>query len=324
MASAKLLPAYLLVGPDEVKRDAAIDRLVSRLEASGMATFNLDDRDMTKPQEPDEIIASLCTFPMGSDFRLVILRSCDHLVKAMSDALVSYLAAPSPDTVCLIVADALARNTRLYKAVAKIDVKAVIDCSAKKRWELPAYVQGMASRHGVSISSAAAEELVARAGESTRMLDTQLKKLAAMTGSSSIELADVERYVVRTAEIKPWDFLDAVSARDVARALELYRLLPPKSEVRLLSLLLTRVRELIVAKALDERGQARELASTLGVKDWQVKNHVRWSRLFSMDELVDALRSAVETECALKGSRDSEIAFTTWFVSIAQRSSRVS
>lgn len=324
MASAKLLPAYLLVGPDEVKRDAAIDRLVSRLEASGMATFNLDDRDMTKPQEPDEIIASLCTFPMGSDFRLVILRSCDHLVKAMSEALVSYLVAPSPDTVCLIVADALARNTRLYKAVAKIDAKAVIDCSAKKRWELPAYVQGMASRHGVSISSAAAEELVARAGESTRMLDTQLKKLAAMTGSSSIELADVERYVVRTAEIKPWDFLDAVSARDVARALELYRLLPPKSEVRLLSLLLTRVRELIVAKALDERGQARELASTLGVKDWQVKNHVRWSRLFSMDELVDALRSAVETECALKGSRDSEIAFTTWFVSIAQRSSRVS
>lgn len=324
MASAKLLPAYLLVGPDEVKRDAAIDRLVSRLEASGMATFNLDDRDMTKPQEPDEIIASLCTFPMGSDFRLVILRSCDHLVKAMSDALVSYLAAPSPDTVCLIVADALARNTRLYKAVAKIDAKAVIDCSAKKRWELPAYVQGMASRHGVSISSAAAEELVARVGESTRMLDTQLKKLAAMTGSSNIELADVERYVVRTAEIKPWDFLDAVSARDVARAFELYRLLPPKSEVRLLSLLLTRVRELIVAKALDERGQARELASTLGVKDWQVKNHVRWSRLFSTDELVDALRSAVETECALKGSRDSEIAFTTWFASIAQRSSRVS
>lgn len=324
MASAKLLPAYLLVGPDEVKRDAAIDRLVSRLEASGMATFNLDDRDMTKPQEPDEIIASLCTFPMGSDFRLVILRSCDHLVKAMSEALVSYLAAPSPDTVCLIVADALARNTRLYKAVAKIDAKAVIDCSAKKRWELPAYVQGMACRHGVSISSAAAEELVARAGESTRMLDAQLKKLAAMTGSSSIELADVERYVARTAEIKPWDFLDAVSARDVARALELYRLLPPKSEVRLLSLLLTRVRELIVAKALDERGQARELASTLGVKDWQVKNHVRWSRLFSMDELVDALHSAVETECALKGSRDSEIAFTTWFVSIAQRSSRVS
>lgn len=324
MASAKLLPAYLLVGPDEVKRDAAIDRLVSRLEASGMATFNLDDRDMTKPQEPDEIIASLCTFPMGSDFRLVILRSCDHLVKAMSEALVSYLAAPSPDTVCLIVADALARNTRLYKAVAKIDAKAVIDCSAKKRWELPAYVQGMASRHGVSISSAAAEELVARAGESTRMLDTQLKKLAAMTGSFSIELADVERYVVRTAEIKPWDFLDAVSARDVGRALELYRLLPPKSEVRLLSLLLTRVRELIVAKALDERGQARELASTLGVKDWQVKNHVRWSRLFTMDELVDALRCAVDTECALKGSRDSEIAFTTWFVSIAQRSSRVS
>ena len=94
-----------------MKRDAAIDRLVSRLEASGMATFNLDDRDMTKPQEPDEIIASLCTFPMGSDFRLVILRSCDHLVKAMSDALVSYLAARRP-TPCASSLPTPSRGTR--------------------------------------------------------------------------------------------------------------------------------------------------------------------------------------------------------------------
>ncbi len=53
MASAKLLPAYLVVGPDEVKRTAAQDRLKARLEASGLAAFNLDERDMTKPQEPE-------------------------------------------------------------------------------------------------------------------------------------------------------------------------------------------------------------------------------------------------------------------------------
>lgn len=318
MASAKLLPAYLVVGPDEVKRAAAQDRLKARLEASGLAAFNLDERDMTKPQEPDEVIASLSTYPMGADFRLVILSGCEHLPKAMSEALVSYLAHPAPGTVCLIVADSLAKNTRLYKAVAKLGKQAVIDCSAKKRWELPAYVQGMAGRHGVAITPAAAEELVARSGESTRMLDTQLKKLAEVLGGGTIEVDDVERYVARTAEAKPWDFLDAVSARDAARALELYRLLPPRSEVRLFSLLLGRVRELIVAKALDARGAARELASTLGVRDWQVKNHVRWSRAFTMDELVGALRSAEDVECALKGSRDSETAFMGWVLSLTK------
>ena len=48
------------------------------------------------------------------------------------------------------------------------------------------------------------------------MLDNELKKLAAMVGSERIERTDVERLVVRTAEVKPWDFLDALSARDSA------------------------------------------------------------------------------------------------------------
>lgn len=317
MSEASLLPGYLVVGPDEVKRDTAIERLKKRLESSGMADFNFDERDMTKEQVADDVLASLNTLPMGSDFRLVLLEGCDRLPKAMSEALVSYFAHPSEGTVCLVVAGSLAKNTRLYKAMAKLGSQAVIDCSSKKRWELPKQVQGMARRHGRSISLAAAEELVARVGESTRMLDNELKKLASMVEAPQIEREDVERFVVRTAEVKPWDFLDAVSARDAARALELYGLLPPRSEVRLFSLMLSRIRELITAKALDARGQARELASTLGVQSWQVKHHVGWARRFSMDELVCALRSAEEVELALKGSRDSVVAFTVWIAGIA-------
>lgn len=316
MGEPALLPGYLIVGPDEVKRDAAVARLKKRLESSGMLDFNLDERDMTKEQSIDDIISSLNTFPMGADFRLVILDGCDRLPKAVSEELVTYFANPSSGTVCLVIAASLAKSTRLYKAVAKLGKQAVIDCASKKRWELPKQVQGMARRYGKSISLAAAEELVARAGESTRMLDNELKKLAAMVTADQIERDDIERHVVRTAEVKPWDFLDAVSARDVGRALELYRLLPPKSEVRLYALLISRIRELIVAKSLDARGQGRSLAQTLGMKDWQVKHHLTWARRFSMDELVDALRRAIGLECALKGSRDSETAFTAWIVSI--------
>ncbi len=317
MSDAALLPGYLIVGPDEVKRDIAVERLKKRLAASGMADFNFDERDMTREQVPDEVLASLNTLPMGADFRLVVLENCDRLPKAMSEALVSYFGKPSADTVCLVIAGSLAKNTRLYKAMAKLGPKAVIDCASKKRWELPKQVQGMARRYGRTISTAAAEELVARVGESTRMLDNELKKLAAMVEAPQIEREDVEQYVVRTAEVKPWDFLDAVSSRNVARALELYRLLPARSEVRLFSLMVSRVRELIVAKALDARGQSRELASTLGVQAWQVKHHVGWARRFSMDELVDALRSAEDVELALKGSRDSVVAFTQWIIRIA-------
>ena len=147
----------------------------------------------------------------------------------------------------------------------------------------------MARAHGKTIGLPAAEALVSRAGEQSRMLDNELKRLSQMVEGPEITLADVERLVMRTAEVKPWDFLNAVSARDLPRALELLALQPDRSEVRLFSLLVTRLRELITAKALDARGAGRELASTLGVQSWQVKNHLGWARRYKMSELIDAL-----------------------------------
>ena len=120
MSETGLLPAYLIVGTDGVKRDHAVSRMKARLEKSGMVEFNLDERDMTKDPDIESIIGSLNTFPMGSEFRLVILDGCSKLAKAVSESLVDYLASPSPTTVCLIIADSLAKNTRLYKAIAKI------------------------------------------------------------------------------------------------------------------------------------------------------------------------------------------------------------
>lgn len=319
MAGQGLLPGYLIVGSDELKSSRAVERMRARLGKSGMVEFNLDERDMTKDPQVDDIVASLNTFPMGAEFRLVILTNCDKLPKAMSEPLVEYFANPSPTTVCLVVATTLAKNTRLYKAIKKLGDKAIIDCAPKKTWEMPPQVVKMAAAHGKAMGLPAAEALVARSGENTRMLDNELKKLASMVTASEITLADIERHVMRTAEVKPWGFLNAVAARDLVRSLELLKLQPAKSEVRLWSLLVTRLRELIIAKSLDTRGQGSQLATTLGVQGWQVKNHLSWARRWRMDELLEALSQAIEVELALKGSRDSELALRMWVISMTSR-----
>ena len=324
MPESKLLPAYLIVGADEYKRSRAVERMKARLAASGMADFNLDERDMTKDQAIDDIVASLNTFPMGAEFRLVILDGCDRLSKAVSEPIVAYLANPSPTTVCLIVANTLAKNTRLYKAVAKIDAHAVVDCAPKKAWEMPKQVVSMARAHGKTMGLPAAEELVSRAGESSRMLDNELIRLAQMVEGPEITREDVERLVMRTAEVKPWDLLNAVAARDLERSLELLALQPDRSEVRIFSLLVGRVRELIVARALDARGAGRELAATLGCQPWQVKNHLTWARRWKTSELIDVLREAVDVELALKGARDSALALRLWIVRMCTGGPRAS
>ena len=75
---------------------------------------------------------------MGSEFRLVIIDGCSKLAKAVSEPLVEYLRkVPQPHNGLPHHRRLACQNTRLYKAIAKIDKKAVIDCSGTKRWELP-------------------------------------------------------------------------------------------------------------------------------------------------------------------------------------------
>lgn len=314
---ADLLPAYLIVGADELKRDAAVRRLRSRVPAD-MADFNLDELDGASLEEPGQLISSAQTMPFCADFRLVIVNGAGELAKPVSEAVVSYLADPNPQCVLCLVAEKLAKNTRLYKAVAKVGPHSVIDCAPLKRWELPSYVVKLAQKRGLSMDNAAAQELVERVGESTVALDNQIATLAQLVGDAGrITLADVEANVAQIAEVSPWAFADAVCERNAPRAMEMLNLMKAPSLVFLHSVLVGRLRELICAKSLDARGAASGLARELGRQSWQVKNHVRWSRAFGEEELVELLGQAAVCERALKGSQDSEAAFVRFVLAMA-------
>ena len=311
-----LLPAYLIVGADDLKRRQATTRLKGRLDQS-FSAFNLDEHVAASDLEAQDIISSLNTLPLGDAFRLVMIERADKLPKPVSEAIIVYLKDPNPACVLCLVAESLPKNTRIYKAVAKVGNKAIVDCTPKKRWELPPLVVRMARAYGVTMDQNAATELVSRVGESTTMLDTQLKVLSEYCRDAGvITVADVERHVVRTAEVKPWDFLDAVSQRDATKALTLYRLMQNPSQVALCSLLTGRLRELICAKALDARGQGSALTSELGKQAWQVKNHLGWSRRFAAGALERGLIACAQCERALKSGSDPDVTFTELVVTV--------
>lgn len=300
-----LLPAYLIVGPDELKRKQAVARLRARVDGP-FSMFNLEEIVASGDLEPVALLSSLNTLPMGGDRRVVVVEAADKLPKAVSEALIDYLASPNESCTLALVAASLAKSTRLYKAVAKVGPRSVIECTAKKGRDLPPYVQKLAASHGVSISVDAARELVARVGESTTMLDTQLATLAALLGGAgTITQEFVEANVARVAEVKPWEFLDRLSARDAHRSLALYHLLDG-SALGLLSLVCGRLRELICARSLAARGASPSLADELGKQEWQVRNHARWARAFSDGELEGLLAECARVERALKSGADEQ------------------
>lgn len=309
MAQRALLPAYLIVGEDELKSRTALARLKGRLD-EGLAVFNLDEHAASSALEAQAVLISLNTLPVGDGFRLVVIDRAERLPKAVSETLVTYLKNPNEGCVLCLVASKLAKNTRLYKAIAAVGKQAVIDCTPKRRWELAPLVQRLARTHGMRMGEAAANELVGRVGESTTMLDTQVRGLAALKeGTGEITLEDVRAHVARVAEVKPWDFLDALSQRDLPRALELYGLMDNPSEVALTSLVEGRLRELICARSLDRRDEGGSVASALGRAPWMVKHHLDWSRRFGTGDLERALVACATCERRLKGGSDQKTAF---------------
>ncbi|MBQ9020725.1 MAG: DNA polymerase III subunit delta [Eggerthellaceae bacterium] len=318
-AEQPLLAAYLITGTDELKRQRVVERLRERIEKSGDLSFNSDTFN-GETATGEAIVAACNTMPFASDVRLVQVDVVDRLKKDDQEQIISYLESPSETTVLCLIASGLAKNTRLYKAVAKMGPNAIIDCAPPKLRELPTQVRAMATSHGVVITDSAASLLVDLIGENTVALDAELQKLAlAHRGTDPINDSEVAAMVSRTAEAKPWEFVDAFSSRNVEKCLMLRTRMESTTPYALLAMCVTRIRELIAARSLGERGQINTLASYLGVPDWRVKNHARWAQAFTGEELRLALLHARDAEQAMKSGTDPETAFQDWYLSVIGR-----
>lgn len=317
---SSLLPAYLAVGEDALKRSAVIERLRARLAKMGDLSFNSDDFD-GETCEGAAVVSACNTIPFASPVRLVHVRGADKLRKADSEELVSYLGTPSDSTVLLLEADKLAKNTRLYKAVAAVGPKAVIDCALPAARDLPRQVRAMATGHGIVLSEGGAAALVDLVGDNTVHLNNELAKIAlAHPGGDPVGEREVRQMVARTSEVKPWALTDALAERNLPKCLALLSKMDSASPHALIAMATGRIRDLIGVQALRARGDVGAIARTLKVPDWKVRNMTAWARNFTAAELRCALVAARDAERAMKSGADADAVFYRWLVDTLRRS----
>ena len=319
-ADNALLPAYLVVGDDSLKKEAVMKRMRVRLEKLGDLSFNADSFEGETAS--GEAIATACrTVPFASEKRLVVVNGAEKLKKADAEEVISYLADPAESCVLMLVAEKLAKNTRLYKAVAALGKNAVIDCARPAKRDMAVHVRNMAPAHGITLTDGAAAALVDLLGEDTVRIDNELKKIALSgSGNAAVTEDDVRRIVSRETEAKPWDLTDAFAARDLPRALSVRAQMPSASPYSLLGMCVSRIRELMCAQSVFRTGGgANQLAAELKMPDWKVRSHGTWARRFTAAELRRALDSAVACEKEMKSGADADAAFDAWMVSVIKR-----
>jgi DNA polymerase-3 subunit delta len=315
-----LLPLYLFNGDDALKQETLLERLKKRVADVGDLTMNYRVFGAKDIAGPDALLDALNILPFGSPLRLVVIRDADALPKKLQDTLVAYAVRPAETTVLVLMAKKLAVNSRLYKAFLSHDRLSVIDCSPKKRSELPKLIQGMARGAGVDITVAAANLLIDRIGTSTVSLSTEVGKLAAIVkgaGVQRIEDEDVARNVVRLVEPKPWDLTNALALRDTALCLKLVGRMHGYTTVGLFAQCVMRVREILTALTLKRRGLP--VAASMGKKDWQLREVMRATELYRFDELELLLARAPGIERRMKSGADADLLLRQWIIDACTR-----
>lgn len=313
-------PVYLIYGDQDVKVEQALDALKREVGELADLDFNSETFD-GESANADVIVAACNTLPFASERRLVVVRNVDKMAKDGTDRIIDYVGDPAETTILALVAKKIAKNTRLYKAVDKIN--GILERQGPTRAEWPRETQKLFAVKGRNLSADGAELLVSYVGRDLRRILIEADKIIAYAGvRTELTRADIEAVVAQTAKASIFDFTGALANRDCATALRLLDTLlgDGESVYGLEAMSLRTIRDLISVGALVDRGEGSvgQVAAALGRPDWMIKALPRQVRAFAPGELVDILKAAAEAEGKMKTSRDSRLVFERWIVKVCR------
>jgi DNA polymerase-3 subunit delta len=307
-------PAYYLYGEDEYLKEEALRHLLDAAIDPATRDFNLDQR---RGSELDgESLASLTAMPpMMAERRVVVVRDVTALKKDARAALDAYLAKPAPDVLVIVTSPADAKPDK-----SLVSSTVAVDCTGLTGAQVPKWITSRVEKTlQTTITGGALELLIDSIGSDLGQLATELDKLVAYSGGKEIDEDAVAAIVGMNRDETPGMLLDAIAARDSARALALLPgvLRQPKTNgvllvmgltTQMLALAIGRARNVPAARAANEYFNIlRAGSSNMTMRAWGEATSA-WARAhgkWSAEDLDHALAVLLQTDVSLKQSRVS-------------------
>ena len=293
----EMKPAYLIAGSDWPKVDAAIARLRSRFPAESVEQLSPGG------EEPIDVAAACNSLGLFPGQRLVLVRNAEGLDDDAVVAIVEYLGSPTPDT-CLGLFGGAGFGPRhpLVKAVEAVGEVRLFDAPERKQaseWVVRRFAEARST-----CPPAVARRLVELVGEDVGDLALETDKLIAYCGAETPQVEDVERLVIASPDIKPWEITDAWGRGDAAAAIGLATADVERREDvgRVVAQLAGHVRKVHRAAVMVEAGAAQaDIARELGLKPFPAQKLVAQARRFEPQELGRAVVRLAALDLAVKG-----------------------
>jgi DNA polymerase-3 subunit delta len=322
------IPHWVLMsGSERAWRLWTLDALRSALSAD--ADHVQMSGDGLEPRSLRDELDTVSLFASDSP-RLVIVRDADPFVEKNRQALERLIEAHGGvggATICVLDANSVAANTRVYKLCAEhglvIDARIPTEGKSARvdQGRLSRFIVGwLAPRHALKLDGSAAAALLELVGPNLAAIDSSLAKLALYplpSGQKVVTSSQVEQIVGGWRNKTVWQVIDAVADGEAGEALrQLDHLLASGEDpLGLLPQLSWALRRLGVAtqlyQQLEDRGEKASLTQCLqraGVKSFPgelAKCERQLKRLgrHRASRLLDRLLSA---DLKLKGTHSNE------------------
>ena len=298
-------------GEDEfLLRDAAL----ALLRSHGVKAVEVDARQWQGGETSD-----LSTPSLWGDRRALLVTGCQGLPELGARELQAYVAAPSPEAVCVLTAVTRGKNApALAKAVQAAG--GLVRQVSLRRQDLPAWVLDRARDRGVRLTSQGATALIKAMGEDPASLDQSVEQLATAFGEETVGPAEVAAQFQGLGEQQVWDLCDRAFAGRLPDALVVLRslLADRRDALVILGGIAARVRDLIRVRAVPERMPPSEAARAAGLRfDWQLRRYREQAGRFTEEELRSLHARVVEADRALKGGVPGDVVLPTLVAAMA-------
>lgn len=298
----QLKNVYLLYGTEDYLKRQYRDKLKHALvEPDDTMNFSAYEG---KDINPKELIDLSETLPFFKEKRMILVEnsgffknSCDDLTEYMSQV---------PETTCFVfVEEEVDKRSKLFKAASRAG--SAVEFETPKEDMLVRWILGRIQREGKKITQSVMQLFLSKTGSDMENIDRELEKLICYTlDKTEIAAADVEAICTGQTENKIFEMIEAISAKNQKKALDLYYdlLALKEAPMRILFLIARQFQNLLLIKSMSAKGYpAVSIAKTAGMPSFAVQKNLRQAGAFKINQLKEAIEDCGQAEEDVKTGR---------------------
>lgn len=298
----QLKNVYLLYGTEDYLKRQYRDKLKHALvEPDDTMNFSAYEG---KDINPKELIDLSETLPFFKEKRMILVEnsgffknSCDDLAEYMSQV---------PESTCFVfVEEEVDKRSKLFKAASRAG--SAVEFETPKEDMLIRWILGRIQREGKKITQSVMQLFLSKTGSDMENIDKELEKLICYTlDKTEISAADVEAICTGQTENKIFEMIDAISAKNQKKALDLYYdlLALKEAPMRILFLIARQFQNLLLIKSMSAKGYpAVSIAKTAGMPSFAVQKNLRQAGAFKINQLKEAIEDCGQEEEDVKTGR---------------------